>query len=79
MICDSCKSEGKRSRIEILSSSSTLIAGPSPHYDEDGRFHVHDPNTTTTSFMCSNGHEWTKTAGVYCPVDSCSWNKDVPS
>jgi hypothetical protein len=26
------------------------------YYDEDGRYHNHDPNITT--FSCSRGHSW---------------------
>jgi hypothetical protein len=30
-----------------------------PYYDEDGKYHNHDMNTTTTNYSCSNGHKWT--------------------
>ena len=26
------------------------------YYDEDGKLHVHDPNCSTSSWRCSNGH-----------------------
>lgn len=31
-----------------------------PYYDENGKYHHNDPNTTTTYYNCSNGHQWTE-------------------
>jgi len=53
---------------------STSMAGQL-FWDEDGRRHNHDPNTTTWSFRCSNGHEWSVTQPHNCPVEGCEWKR----
>lgn len=70
MKCPACTSEGKRSRVYPGVSSSTLM-WCAPFYDEDGRYHHHDMNTTTTSFSCSKGHRWIESAKGSC---SCGWS-----
>lgn len=63
MVCQVCITEGKKSTVNILSSSTTLMNSVS-YYDEDGVLHTHDMNTTTTDYICSNGHKFTnKTTG----------------
>jgi len=59
MICPECQKEGKKSIVFIGVSSTTLLA-VTPYYDEEGRFHFDDPNTTTTQYTCSNGHVWSE-------------------
>jgi len=71
MICPECKKENKKSRVYLGSSFTTLMA-PVPYYDEDGRLHVHDPNITTISYSCSNGHSWTVKKSGEC---WCGWGK----
>lgn len=61
MKCPVCVSEGRRSTVQVGISTATLMSG-STYYDEDGRYHNHDPNYTTTGYSCSNGHEWTGTS-----------------
>ena len=65
MKCSDCVEEGKRSKIYIGGSSSTLLGWLS-HYDEDGNRHDHDPNSYSTDYRCSNGHTWTKTTRHIC-------------
>lgn len=69
MICPECKAQGLKSRVEDLGSSRTLL-GYRPFYDEDGKRHVHDPNTITTSYRCSNDHVWTVKRKREC---WCGW------
>lgn len=57
MKCPECVAEGERSTIEIGDSIRTLMF-THDYFDEDGRFHHHDPNTITTSYYCSRGHRW---------------------
>lgn len=66
MICPVCKKEGKKSRITIGESSCTLM-NPMSYYDEDGRFHSHDPNAVTTNHSCSNGHKFQYGFFKSCP------------
>lgn len=77
MKCPVCIQEGKKSRVSDKGSAATLISCPS-YYDEDGKQHHHDRNTTTASYSCSNGHNFmVGRVGRPC---WCGWNKDqVPT
>lgn len=57
--CPSCVSEGRRSKVFVGMQTRTLMAVHT-YYDEDGRLCVDDPNKTTSSYSCSNGHRWTE-------------------
>jgi len=57
MKCPECVKEGLRSRVSFGATSTTLM-GVSRYYDEDGKLVVHDPNTRTTRYNCSEGHVW---------------------
>lgn len=72
MICPACKAHGVRSNVYPGFSSTTLMGGAS-YWDTDGRYHSHDPNTTTTDFRCSQGHEWTEHHKSPCP--SCNYGR----
>lgn len=45
------------------------------YYDEEGEFHVHDPNIPTFRFRCSNGHDWEE-LDVDQTRCSCGWSAD---
>jgi len=65
--CPTCEAEGRRSRAYpgITYTTDMYFA---PYYDEDGVYHHHDANSRTSSYRCSNGHEWME-AGVWeCPA-----------
>ena len=69
MICPECKKQEKKSCVYPGMSSITAMYFP-PFYDEEGHYHDHDANTTTTDYSCSNGHKWIeKTTGSCC----CGW------
>jgi len=60
MKCPQCLKEGKKSTISIGPRMTTLVCCH-PYYDEDGNLiYPDDPNTTRTSYICSNGHKWTE-------------------
>jgi hypothetical protein len=76
MICEECRKQGLKSKVFIGMQTCTAMYSDS-YYDEDGNYHFHDPNITTTVYSCSNDHTWTvKTSGRRCPVSDCEWNKD---
>jgi len=50
----------------------------SPYYDEDGVYHHHDTNITTSSYSCSNGHEWTTKSRGKCPAPGCEFGGKLP-
>lgn len=66
VICQQCQTTGVTSTVTRLGSMSTLL-GFNTHYDEQGVFHSHDPNVRTTSYRCSNGHEWKDARKTPCP------------
>ena len=75
MICPECQKQGLKSKAYIGTSATTLMYCQS-FYDEEGRLHHHDLNTTTTVYSCSNGHKWVDKTGGEC---WCGWGKGVRS
>lgn len=69
MICETCKAEGRTSRVFERGSSTTLIYSV-PWFDENGQRHDHNPNATTTGYDCSNGHRWAVKSTPSC---WCGW------
>ena len=57
MKCPNCISENKKSCVYEGMTTSTLLYFQ-PYYDEDGKYHYHDLNTSTTHYKCTNNHEW---------------------
>lgn len=72
MKCPECVKEGKKSRItqDVTRLTFTTDVYCAPYWDEEGNRHIHDLNTTTTSYECSKGHKWTGSAGSSC---WCGW------
>ena len=70
MICPTCEKEGEKSKVYSQGGSSTLL-GYSPFYDEEGRYHNHDPNRTTAYYECSRGHRWSAIIDNSC---WCGWS-----
>lgn len=69
MICEECKKNKQRSLSYPGGSTSTLL-GFQPYFDEDGKYHNHDPNKITTYYNCSNGHKWVNSYVQSC---WCGW------
>jgi len=65
--CPKCVEEGKKSKIQIGATRRTAM-GVHKYYDEDGNFHLHDPNTSTTFCTCSNGHNFQIEEKDFCPL-----------
>lgn len=42
-------------------------------YDDDGNKHTHDPNWTTTTMECENGHTIERSTRRSCPVRTCDF------
>ena len=59
MICQKCKRDGKRSKVYVGTSTVTAMYSQ-PYYDEDGKYVHNDPNTTTTTYWCSNSHRFSE-------------------
>jgi hypothetical protein len=58
LLCPVCQEEGLKSSVKG-SDTFTTCAGVQAYWDEDGDYHRHDPNVSTTSYSCSNGHHFT--------------------
>ena len=69
MKCVECGKQGWKSNVYPGTGSTTLMYC-APFYDEDGRHHIHDSNTTTRSYTCSQGHEWREDSSGTC---WCGW------
>lgn len=74
MKCPECVKEGQKSTVRVRPMASTLMYS-NDYYDEDGRWHSHDPNWFSRSYRCSRGHEWGTSIRGTCPVDGCDWNR----
>ena len=72
--CPLCVEEGKKSKLFCHGSMTTLAGGPPNYYDEEEKLHVHDPNRTTRSYTCSNGHNFSHMFYHKCP--NCDYNAD---
>jgi hypothetical protein len=55
--CPWCVARGERSTLTPTMCFVTAMMGRS-FYDEEGEWHVHDPNGDGRAFVCSNGHEF---------------------
>lgn len=67
MKCRKCVNEGLKSILHSGECTTTLM-GFSPYWDEDGNEHVHNPNRTTQSYSCSNGHRYIELSNRPCPT-----------
>lgn len=56
-ICPFCAREDRKSRLFPNGGSSTLMSFQ-PYYDEYGKRHYHDANSTDYDYSCSNGHRF---------------------
>lgn len=65
MICSECLKLGLKSRVYVGRGTTTLIYS-APFYDEDGKYHNHNPNINTTEYSCSNGHKWVEHSKSHC-------------
>ena len=77
MKCPQCVRDGQRSTVDIGMTVTTAMV-VYRYYDEDGNLVVDDPNTSTTMYVCSRGHEWAESerkltvsasASAYTPAD----------
>lgn len=73
MICPYCKEEGAKSQVTIGLGQSTTIAF-SPYYDEEDRYHAHDPNRHSVRYDCSRGHAFVVEETRRCP--SCDYGSE---
>lgn len=73
MKCPVCQEKKLTSYVYPGAMVSTLL-GFTPFYDEKGDYHIHNPNRTTVTYTCSNGHKWKVQQKSECP--SCSYGDE---
>lgn len=61
--CEKCEAERKKYSVYVPCYGTTTLMCIQPAYwDEEGNYHeAHDPNHTTYTYNCSNGHSWSVT------------------
>ena len=62
VLCSACVRNGMKSTVRRGATTTTLTA-VDEFYDENGVYHRDDPNTRTTTWWCSQGHQWVETRG----------------
>lgn len=65
MKCPICEEEDLKSMVHILYHGKTCM-GHVQYFDENGAYHNHDPNLTTTKYSCTNGHSFNHTHKNKC-------------
>lgn len=73
MKCPECQKDGEKSKVYVPTCGMRTLMGWQSFWDEDGNYHSHDLNTTTTIYSCSRGHEWTVKSKDPCQVPGCEW------
>ena len=73
MKCPVCLEKDLQSKVFPQGMACTLLYC-APYYDEDGKYHNHDSNTSTYSYSCSHGHRWTVSSTGKC--SSCDFGSD---
>lgn len=58
MKCPKCEKVGQKSSVQEHGTFATSMF-VKRYWDDDGeKIHNHDPNIYSTSYSCSQGHEW---------------------
>lgn len=76
MKCAECEKAGLKSIVNVPNGSFSTCMMEHRFYDEDGRYHFHDPNRRTSEWSCSNGHRWVDVRWSRCPAQGCDWNAE---
>lgn len=79
MKCAQCVASGKRSVVYPPRAWTTTLMGYTDYYDEEGAYHLHDPNTSGGAFHCSLGHNWTVVKRRQCPAEGCTYGTQEAS
>ena len=75
MKCPECERQGMVSKLYLQYGPTTDMA-THEFYDEEGKYHFHDPNSSTTIFKCTNRHVGAISQSRKCP--SCDYGDREP-
>lgn len=56
-ICPTCKVLGLKSQLIEIFNGYGSLGQSNTYYDEEGKYHYHNPNASITVYRCSVGHE----------------------
>lgn len=70
ILCPQCVNDGTTSTVHT-SCGFTTHAGVSSYHDENGNFHSHNSNETTSDWSCSLGHAGKAYSMSGCPYKMC--------
>jgi hypothetical protein len=70
MICSDCRSTGNKSKVfrDHVTNGNEVVP---EYFDEEGRYHCHNPNIKIIHYKCSNGHMLAEELKSNCP--SCDF------
>ena len=71
--CPTCQKEKRTSTVrEVEVCAVNLVYYIVDRFwDSEGRYHVHNPETHSFPYECSNGHTWAE--DYPCPSCWCGW------
>lgn len=73
VLCAECQESGTKSRVYPPPGRIVTAMASYPYYDEEGRYHNHDPNGWTEEWSCSRGHRWLRSGAGRC---WCGWGEE---
>lgn len=74
MICSECARLGLKSTLRDAGGGYTTLMGYDSFYGEDGRYHMHDPNSFRGEMICSQGHRLRVVRySAGCTATGCGW------
>lgn len=66
MKCPVCVQKDLKSNVYPEGGTSTCMMG-TQYYDEDGKWHDHDPNESSDTYHCFRGHRFMVSTRKGCP------------
>lgn len=77
MKCPQCSKDGLKSIVYVRYNISTALNW-NAFYDEEGKYHVHNPNIHTQYYGCSRDHIWSEESQGKCPTCGEWWKQSGP-
>lgn len=59
--------------VNQVGGGARTLAAVSTGYDDSGEYHRHDPNRSTSTYECENGHRVQRSTQSSCPAPSCDY------
>jgi hypothetical protein len=77
MKCPKCVELGLKSRLNGDGFGLSTDMGALRYWDEEGRHHTHDPNSHSTHYWCSNGHNISIYRKDSCECWGCEYKGEI--